>query len=135
MRNFIVPALAGLSLVGSLSAVHAAQVRSVNVTGSLTSGGAAGSFLNITCTPRNGVLTGSGTLYGVNPQNGYRYSYPLAITGSRTATNTLVLTGKYAGNLPFTLTTHTPSGPLSFVYTLANGRSVTSSGKGTVITR
>jgi len=123
------------SLLGSAIAAAAAPTRSVNVTGALTSGGAAGSYINVTCTPRGSVLTGTGTLYGVNPGNGHRYSYPITITGSRTTTNTLILTGKFAAGYPLTISATSPSGSLTVSYVLPNRTTVVSTGTGTVVTR
>lgn len=120
--------------VGAVAAT-AATVRSVQVTGSLSSGGAAGSFLNVNCAPRGSVLTGSGTLYGVNPQTGNRYSYPIVVTSSRTTTGSLVLTGKLAANYPLTITAASPRGRLVVSYVLPNRTTVTSTGQGTVTTR
>lgn len=124
-----------VSLLGGAIAAVAAPIRSVTVTGALTAGGAAGSYINVTCAPRGNVLTGTGTLYGVNPGTGYRYSYPIVITSSRTTTNTLVLTGKFAAGYPLTIMAATPSGNLTFSYVLPNRTTVVSTGTGTVVTR
>jgi hypothetical protein len=102
-------------------AVAAAPIRSVSVTAQLTSGGAAGRYLNVNCTPRGSQLAGSRTLYGVNPQTGCRYSYPVVISGSRTSGTALLLTATFAAGYPLTINATTPSGGLTFIQVLPTG--------------
>ncbi len=136
MKRTLALSLAVLGSLGSVGAVSAGPTTSVMVTGSLTAGGAAGSFVTASCAPRGSILTGSGALYGVNPQNGYRYSYPFLITSSRTvAPNQLILTGNMINGPRISLTATSPSGKLTFAYLLANGTTVVSTGQGTVTVR
>ena len=133
LRRHFVSLGAALLLTGALAAT-AAPIRSVQVTGQLTAGGAAGSYINVTCTPNGSVLNGSGTLYGQNPQTGYRYSYPIVIRSSRTGNGTLELYGTLSGN-PLTITATVPTGRLTVTYVLPNRTNVTSTGQDTVTIR
>jgi hypothetical protein len=119
---FVFPAVLLLLSQGS-----AAMAQSIKVEGQLS----GGNNVYIVCTIANGKITGTGALYGTNPSNGYKYSYPVTITQGITAQGKLILTGKLAGAYDLTLTSSVPNGPMVFSYAV-NGSTYTLTGQGTV---
>lgn len=110
-----------------LSQGSAAMAQTVVVEGQLS----GGNNVAIVCNIANGQITGTGTLYGTNPSNGYKYSYPITISRGTTAQGNLVLTGKLAGAYNLTLTVGVPNGPMVLSY-VVNGNTYTLTGQGTV---
>lgn len=76
----------------------------------------------------NGHISGTGQISGP----GFHYSF--AITGMKTAKNTVILTGHFnvPGNPSFSLTATTPSGRQTFKYSIY-GQSFTYAGTGTAV--
>ncbi len=138
MRKVLVRSLVGslvaLALIGGARAAVAA-VRSIQVNGKLTSGGAAGSFVDANCAVVRGGIEGRGSLYGVNPADGNRYNYPFVITSGTTGPNALYLYGKFQTGEPVRIAATVPRGRLTFTYVLRNGTRVESAGTGTVTVR
>lgn len=131
MKRLAIQALSVLALLGSITAACAA-ITSLSLTGKLTSGGAAGSIVNASCSVGPNGITGSGALYGVNPQTGVRYRYPFRILRGSTGPNVVYLYGKMDAGFPMRIVAKVPSGVLSFAYVLPNGTTVVSSGQGNV---
>jgi len=114
-------------LLTALAAPAFAQT-SINVQGSLSNG----SNVAAVCSIKNGQVSGTGVLYGINPANGYTFRYPFAITSLSTAKGQVILGGNIVGtNIPVTLSATVPNGPLSFAY-VVNGTTYTLTGMGTV---
>jgi hypothetical protein len=124
-----------LAVLASARLGAAAQVNTITVSGRLTSGGASGSYVNATATRGRSGFTGQGTLYGRNPQTGRNYSYPFVINSATTGPNTVILYGNFTSGPAVRLSATVPNGALTFVYRLANGTQVSSSGSGTVSLR
>jgi hypothetical protein len=123
-------ALSFAILLTAQAAPAFAQVTSVTVAGQLV----GGNNVSAVCTVSNtGQFSGSGVLSGVNPSNGYAFSYPFTITKGTTASGKLVLTGNFAfpGGYPVTLSASVPNGPLVFSYVVA-GKTYATAGTGTV---
>jgi hypothetical protein len=110
-----------------LSQGSSAMAQTIKVEGQLS----GGNNVYVVCTITNGQVTGSGALYGTNPSNGYKYSYPITVTKGTTAQGKLVLTGKIAGMYNMTLTSSVPNGPMVFSY-VVNGNTYSFTGQGTV---
>lgn len=107
----------------------AGPVTSIAVDGQLS----GGNNVSAACTiPKPGQITGTGSLSGTNPSNGYKYSYPFYINKLSTASGKITLSGNFVNiGYPVTLTASVPSGPMSFTY-VVNGKSYTLTGTGTV---
>ena len=107
-----------------------AQPTSIGVQGQLS----GNNFVTVSCTVgNNGQITGSGVLYGKNPQTGaITYSYPFAVSRATTTGGKLVLTGKMAAGPAVTISATVPNGPLVFSY-VVNGVTYSLTGQGTVV--
>ncbi len=110
-----------------LSQGSAAMAQTVTIEGQLS----GGNNVHVVCTVANGQLTGTGALFGTNPSNGYKYSYPIAITHAATGQGTLALTGTLGGVANMTLTSTVPNGPMVLSY-VVNGNTYTLTGMGIV---
>src|SRR4051794_26309115 len=92
--------LSALILLGAQATPARAAITAINVTGKFSDG----SFVNVVCSVGPaGQVSGTGVLYGTNPQNGYTYRYPFVIKSGSTAPGKLVLTGNFAAGPPVTL--------------------------------
>jgi hypothetical protein len=108
-----------------------AVAQSVNVAGKMSNG----AYVQAVCSVgSNGKLTGTGSLFGTNPANGFAYKYPFIISNGSTGPGTLTLTGTIAGtSYPVTLTATVPNGPMTFTYVIgSNSYTLTGIGKVTV---
>jgi hypothetical protein len=130
MRKSAIILLAAAVLFGVAGVALAAST--VTVEGELTSGGAAGSDIDVDCAIVGGSLTGHGTLYGTY-QNGVRYTYPFTITRGSTGRGVLYLYGAVPNGPQVRIQAAVPSGQLVFSYQLANGTVINSYGQGTVV--
>ena len=110
-----------------LSQGSAAMAQTIKVEGQLS----GGNNVSVVCAIVNGQISGTGTLYGTNPSNGYKYSYPFTVTKGTTAQGKLILTGKLAGGLDMTLSSTVPNGAMVFSY-VVNGKTYSFTGQGTV---
>ena len=120
---FVLPAVVLL-----LSQASSAMAQTIKIEGQL----AGGNNISAVCTINNGQITGTGVLYGTNPSNGYKYSYPFTISKGTTAQGKLILTGKIVNGPDMKLSASVPNGPMVFSY-VVNGATYSLTGQGSVI--
>lgn len=121
-------AFCATALLASHFASASARAATINVHGKMSNG----SFVTAVCTVGpNGQVSGTGVLYGSNPQTGTTFKYPFVISRIATGQGAVYLYGKLAAGPEVRIAASVPNGPMTFTYVI-NGIPYTLTGQGTV---